>query len=92
MTRPNYVKHAETVVERITAVSRQRALSYHESVLLEHFIDIVDGRKPADARLPWKGNIILSRMGIKRDMGIYVERPVSRSGAARERARARVSA
>ena len=90
MTRPNYVKHAETVVERITAVSRQRALSYHESVLLEHFIDIVDGRKPADARMPWKGNILLARMGIKRDMAMfrYEERP-NRRVESREAARRR---
>jgi hypothetical protein len=85
-------RHAKKIVEKIDQISRTRALTDDETSVLEHFIEVADGRKPASSRIPFRGNKILAQMGIKRDMAAYrlQQRPNKRV-TSRERLRTKLT-
>lgn len=63
-------QHAQRIVAAIDAESRKRELTPRESLVLEHYILIADG-KPAPARGPHGTNQVLARFSIRRDMAQY---------------------
>lgn len=65
-----YHKHVAKVVAALDRLSRERALSDAESSLLEHFIKLADGRLEPGTRLPHRGNVVLARLGLKRDQAL----------------------
>lgn len=63
-------EEAQDLVEKLDAISRQRALDDNESRLLEQAIRVADGE--AAGRLAWGGRRALVRAGLKRNMGLYL--------------------
>lgn len=81
---------AADAVKEIDTLSRQRALSDDETDVLQHLIDIADGRS-RNLRLSSGYTRTLARLGIKRDMGAYPYTPhTARPGTSRARLRERL--
>jgi len=72
MTRAGHFQpNAQDIADKLDALSRTRALDERESKLLEWALGVVDGKIPLRQRIPYGTNIVMARLGFKRDMTTF---------------------